>query len=263
MRAGGRRLAVITGATSGIGAAFARALAGRGYELLLTGRRREVIEQVAAGVREAHGVSVEVVIADLADLAQLARLEERVRTAAGLSMLINNAGFGNRTPFLEDSVESQLAMLRVHAEVAVRLCHAAVPRLAAARGGGAIINVASIAAFLPYPSSHLYSATKMFLVRFSEALAMSVRDQGIRVQALCPGLTHTDFHGRLGLVREAQRSRGLRRWMSAERVVARSLAALERGTVVCVPGALNRLMVAAASIAPKRIYYAVASRVRL
>jgi len=256
-----RPLAIVTGATSGIGAAFASALAAAGHDLLVTGRRREVIERVAAEIRRRHGVAVEVLIADLADPAELAALEARVRAASGLAMLVNNAGYGSRAAFLEDSSDSQAAMLRVHAEAAVRLCHAAVPPLAEA-GRGGIINVASVAAFLSNPGGIMYSATKIFLVSFSESLAMRLRATGIRVQALCPGLVRTDFHDRLGIEASRLVDRGPVRWMTADRVAALSLAALERGTVVYVPGMLNRLLLAASRALPRRLYYAVASRVR-
>lgn len=262
MSAGARErpLALVTGATSGIGAAFAAALAAQGHDLLITGRRREVIEQAAAAISARHGVEVEVIIADLSLPADVAALQERVRGEARLSVLVNNAGHGSPALFLEDSADGLAAMLRVHAEATVRLCHAAVPRLAAS--GGAIVNVASMAAFLPSPLAVMYAATKMFLVSFSESLAMSVRDRGIRVQALCPGLVRTDFHERLGLDRVLLRDRGPVRWMSAERVVALSLDALERGTVVFVPGLLNRLLLACTLALPRRLYYRLASRVK-
>ncbi len=256
-----RPLAIVTGGTSGIGAAFAAALAAGGHDLLITGRRRELIERVAAGIRERHGVGVEVRIVDLAQPAQLAAFEKRVRAAAGLRILVNNAGGGAGAPFLEDSGDSLAAMLRAQAEAAVRLCLAAVPRLAEA-GGGAIINVASMAAFLPSPMAVVYGATKRFLVSFSEALAMTVGDRGIRVQALCPGLVRTDFHQRLGLDPAQMRNRGLARWMSAERVAKLSLAALERGSVVYVPGLLNRFLLAFTRALPRRLYYALAARVK-
>lgn len=253
----GRPLAAITGATSGMGAAFARALAARGHDLLITGRRREAIEAVAADVRARAGVGVEVLIADFADPAQLAAVEERVRSAERLAVLVNNAGYGSLSGFLEKNIESHLAMLRVHVEATIRLCHAGLPRMLES-GGGAIVNVASMAAFLPSPLSALYSATKAFLVSFSESLAMDVRGGGVRVQALCPGLTRSDFHERLGL--EQSSSRGLVRWMTAEGVAGASLAALERGTVVCVPGFANRLLIAIARRLPRRLYAALAVR---
>jgi short-subunit dehydrogenase len=256
-RSSGRPLAVVTGATSGIGAAFARELAARGYDLLLTGRRREVIEGAAGGIRARAGVEVEVLIADFADPAGLAPVEERLRSAAGLTMLVNCAGYGSLSPFLDRGVESHVAMVRVHVEALVRLCSAALPRIIES-GGGAIVNVASLAAFMPSPASAMYSATKAFVVSFSESLAMDAAGRGVRVQALCPGLTRTDFHARLGL--EQSRSRGLVRWMSADAVVAASLAALERGTVVCVPGFTNRLLVALARLTPRRLYAALAAR---
>ncbi len=258
-----RPLAVVTGATSGIGAAFARALAARGHDLLITGRRRDVIQGVAAEIRDRRGVAVEVLIGDLADPAHLAALEGRIRGSSRLALLVNNAGYGSGAGFLEDTVENQVSMLRVHDEATVRLCRAAATRIA--RGGG-IVNVASMAGILTSPTSVVYGATKAFLVSFSESLAMALRDRGIRVQALCPGLTRTDFHGRLGLDREPPRGRGpvaAALWMTAERVVDASLAALARGTVVCVPGLLNRLVLAAARVVPRRLYYALASRVRV
>jgi uncharacterized protein len=259
-RGGDRPLAVVTGATSGIGAAFARALAARGFDLLLTGRRREVIEQVAAEIRAASGAAVEVMIADFADPAQLAAVEARLRAAPRLALLVNNAGYGNRRLFLEDTPDNQVAMLRVHAEAAVRLCHATARRLAEARG--AVINVASLAAFLSAPTGHLYCATKAFLVSFSESLAMSLRPSGVRVQALCPGFTRTEFHARLGLPVARLRNRGPIRWATADRVVALSLAALARDRVVYVPGLWNRVFLAVARLTPRRLYYALASKVQ-
>jgi hypothetical protein len=258
-----RTLAIVTGATSGIGAAFARALAARGHDLLITGRRRDVIESVAAEIRDGRGGAVEVLIGDLEAAAHLAALEDRIRGSTGLVMLVNNAGYGSGAGFLEDTIENQVSMLRVHAEATVRLCRAAATRIAR---GGAIVNVASMAGLLASPISVVYGATKAFLVSFSESLAMALRDRGIKVQALCPGLTRTDFHGRLGPDREPPRGRGAAAtalWMTAERVVAASLAALARGKVVCVPGLLNRLVLAAARAVPRRLYYTMASRVRL
>ncbi len=251
-----RPMSVVTGATSGIGAAFARTLAARGHDLLITGRRRDVLEGVAAEIRARHGVTVEVLVGDLLDAPHLAELEQRIMASSGLAFLVNSAGFGSGRGFLEDSVENQVSMLRVHDEATVRLCKAAATRIAA---GGAIVNVASMVGFLASPISVVYGASKAFVVSFSESLSMALRERGVRVQALCPGLTRSDFHSRMGV----GRSKGAALWMTPERVVRASLAGLARGSVVCVPGLLNRLVLAASRLLPRRLYYAIASRVRL
>ena len=246
----------ITGASSGIGAAFARELGRRGFDLILTGRRRAQLDALANALVGAHGIRVEVITAELADDAALEQLAERVRSEAQLEMLINNAGFGSGgAPFHQQDYAVHQAMLRVHVQATVRLTYAALPTLLARRQG-AIINVSSVAAFFTIPYQVMYSATKEFIRAFSEALAIELRGSGVRVQALCPGFTRTDFHARLGADPErVYRTSGPMKAMSAEEVVQASLRCLARDEVICIPGAHNRFASFLPCIVPRRLQH--------
>ncbi len=249
--------ALVTGATSGIGAAFAGLLAARGFDLILTGRREEKIRALAAELRDRHGTAVEVVLAELSVRGDLSRLAE-LSVRREVTFLVNNAGFGLGNTFAGGSLESQEAMERVHVGAALRLVHACLPAMR--RDGGAIVNVASLAGLFPLPGSVVYCASKAFLISFSQALAMELAGQGIRVQALCPGLTRSDFHERLG-PGPADSVRGRRLlWMEAGEVARRSLACLERGRVVCIPGLANRALALLRHL-PRGLYLPLASRV--
>jgi short-subunit dehydrogenase len=245
-----RRVALVTGATSGIGKAFAFHLAADGCDLILTGRRTEVITAVAAEIRAAHGVSVEVVIADFAHEQDIVRVEQRIRAMAQLDLLVNNAGYGVEGSFVDGPVEDSLTMNRVHMDTPVRFCKAALAGMLK-RGNGDIINVSSVAAFTPTPSMAAYGATKAYVNSFSEALAGSLRGTGIRVQALCPGFTKTDFHLRMGYTKAYWRNRGIIRWMEPEEVVRVSLRSLGNGRVICIPGFWNHVVLLAARTMPK------------
>ena len=233
-----RPLAFITGASSGIGAAFARRLAANGYDLIIHGRRKELLDALAAELAQKHGTRCELLIAELSEDAGIELVAKRAASAAP-DILINNAGIGTASVFADPDLAPKLAMLRVHIDASVRITHAALPAMRA-RGSGAIINVASVAGLAPSGGSVLYGASKAFLVFFSESLALDLRGSGIRVQALCPGLTHTDFHSRIGLdysrLPESM-------WQSPDAVVAESLRCLARGRTLCITGRINRLMV--------------------
>lgn len=251
----GRRSALITGATSGIGAAFARQLASEGYALILTGRREEKLRALAEELARASGVAVEIVIAELANPAEVKTLASKIKTTPDLEVLINNAGFGSQKPFHEEEIGDQEKMVSVHILTAMRLTHAALPQMLA-RGKGIIINVSSLAAFAPLPRGATYSATKAFLSSFSEAISMELAGTGVKVQALCPGFTRTDFHERLGIDRARLKSRGIVRWIAPERVVNASFRCLKRNRVICVPGFWNRVILLLLSgIIPRRLYY--------
>jgi short-subunit dehydrogenase len=234
-------LALITGASSGLGAEFARQLAGQGYALILVARRQERLEALAAELQERYGVPVEVLTADLAQPQHLRRLEKYVEGLGSLDLLVNNAGFGTHGRFFKVPAEKHLAMVDVHLKASMCLSRAALPGMIA-RGRGAIINVASLAAFFPWPRNVTYNATKAALVAFSETLALELRGTGVKVQALCPGFTHTEFH-------DTPEYQGFDRsqipalmWGKAPQVVTRSLKALEKGQVVCVPRGLDRFL---------------------
>ena len=240
--------ALITGASSGIGAAFARRLASQGHDLIIVARRAERLHALATEVQHQHGILAEVVVADLARLADIERVEQRIADSATVELLINNAGFGTVGTFSEANLDRQLDMIWVHVIACVRLSRAALPGMIA-RGHGAIINVSSPAAFFPTPGNVTYSATKAYVKAFSEALAAELTGTGVQVQVLCPGFTSTEFHATPEYQRLDVRSRipkGF--WMSADDVVAASLRALRRGQLVCIPGLNNRLLIALGQI---------------
>lgn len=229
--------ALVTGASSGIGEAFARRLARDGYDLALVARRGEVLEQLAKQLAEEHDASTRVVVADLAVAGDLARVEDLVRGGA-FGLVVNNAGFGTQGRFHELDLETETRMLRLNVEALVRLTHAALGTMVP-RNAGAIINVSSGAAFVPAATYATYAATKAFVSHFTEAIAEEQRGSRVKLQALCPGFTRTEFQDRAG-VDASQIPDFL--WMEADAVVAASLDGLARGTLVCVPGVANRAL---------------------
>jgi len=241
-----RGRAVITGASAGIGAAFARQLAAAGFDLTLVARREDRLRALADELSATHAIRAEAWPADLADAGDVAALANRLAAADDLVLLVNNAGFGTRGEFIDVPLERTLDMIRVHVLATVTLCRAAAPGMVA-RGGGAIINVSSIAAFFPSAGGANYGATKAYLNAFSEALAAELRGTGVAVQALCPGFTTTEFHD-VGDYQNFDRGQiPVPLWMPAGDVVDESLAALGRGRVIVVPGAKYRAVVAAAN----------------
>lgn len=241
-----RGRAVITGASAGIGEEFARQLAAAGFDLTLVARRAERLQALAAELSAAHGIRAEAWPADLADEADVAALARALAAADDLMLLVNNAGFGTRGEFIEVELERTLDMIRVHVLATVTLCRAAAPGMVT-RGGGAIINVSSIAAFFPSAGGANYGATKAYLNAFSEALAAELGGTGVVVQALCPGFTTTEFHD-VGDYQEFDRGQiPAPLWMPARDVVGESLAALASRRVIVVPGAKYRAIVAAAN----------------
>lgn len=247
--------ALITGASSGIGAEFAKRFAALGYDLIITGRRKDHLEQVAGAIRSQYGREATIMLGDLAEPAHLKELEELIRSSGDIEVLVNNAGRGLKKHFTEDDTphESDL-LIDLHLRTSLHLMHAAIPAMSA-RKRGTIINVSSIAGFSPTASDPTYGATKAFLTFFSEALHLVLKDKGIRIQALCSGFTWTDFHERLGIPRSQQTDRSILRWTTPEKVVEASLKGLEKGDVVCIPGFLNRLAMTIVALLPRRLYY--------
>lgn len=228
--------ALVTGASAGLGAEYARQLAASGTNLVLTARRLDRLEELARELRAGRGVTVEVIEADLSRDDGIARVERSIAGAADLDLLVNNAGFGNTAGFVRGEAAGHVDMLRVHVDATVRLTRAALPGMIA-RGRGAVVNVSSVAAFSPF-SGAMYSGTKSFLVMFSENLQAELRGKGlpIRVQALCPGLTHTEFHAAADM--DLSGVPGIF-WRRADEVVRTSLRRIGRG-VVCIPGWENK-----------------------
>lgn len=241
----GGRTALITGASSGIGEEFARQLAGHGWDLILVARRQDRLEQLAGELQAGNGIRATALPADLNDEAGVARVEACIASTEDLALLVNNAGFGLTGSFYKSDITRQVDMIRVHVVAAVRLARAAAAGMAR-RGQGAIVNVASIAAFVPLPGSVTYGATKAYLVQFSESLQMELRGTSVRVQALCPGFTYSGFHDtqEMGHFRRSSLPKIL--WMPAGPVVAASLRGLERGRVLVIPGPVNQLIALAA-----------------
>ncbi|MFF4339152.1 SDR family NAD(P)-dependent oxidoreductase [Kitasatospora sp. NPDC001540] len=236
--------ALITGATAGIGAAYANRLARDGRDLVLVARDTERLAAAAAELSGRYGVRVETLTADLATEAGIETVEDRLRDPARpVDLLVNNAGFGHRGTYLDVPVQDELDMLKVHVEAVLRLTTAAVPGMRE-RGFGAIVNVASVAAFLPRGT---YGATKAWVVNFTLGIARDLAGSGVRLQALCPGFTRTEFHQRAGMGTSSIPAWG---WLTADRVVDDSLRDLARNRPLCVPSKRYKAAVAAARLLP-------------
>lgn len=245
----GRRRALVTGASTGLGAVFAAALAGQQYDLIIVARNRERLDALAERLRQSHGIAVEVVVADLTQAVALRTVEARVAEDQALELLINNAGFATTGPFASLDPDREEAEICLNIMALMRLTRAALPGMIA-RDRGAIINVSSLAAFVPSPYDATYGATKAFVNSFTEALHEELRGTRVRVQALCPGFTHTEFQQRAGIDVSALPAYV---WTTPEAVVAASLTALRRGQLVCVPGLVNRLLALLIGVAPRRL----------
>ncbi|WP_224282185.1 SDR family oxidoreductase [Streptomyces sp. LS1784] len=236
--------ALITGATAGIGAAFARRLARSGYQLVLVARDTERLESAAADLHGRYGIEAEVLTADLATDEGIGAVEARLADSARpVDLLVNNAGFGNKGAFGAVPLQDELAMLKVHIEAILRLTTAALPGMRE-RGRGAIVNVASVAAFLPRGT---YGASKAWVVSFTQGVLRDLGGTGVRMMALCPGFTRTEFHQRAGMGTGNIPSWS---WLSAERVVDEAMRDLARGRSVSVPGKRYKVAVAIARVLP-------------
>jgi uncharacterized protein len=230
-----RPLALVTGASSGIGAAFARRLARDGYGLILVARRRHRLEELARVLPVA-----EVLPADLARDDEVARVAERIAGEPQLELLVNNAGFGTLGRFFEVDPAAQEQMHRLHVLATMRLTHAALHAMVP-RAKGAVINVSSVAAFGSAPGSVSYSATKAWMNHFTEGLELDLKSRGsaVKVQALCPGFTITEFHEAAQIDR--RRIPGWL-WMKAEDVVDASIEGLAKGELIVIPGEIYKLL---------------------
>jgi uncharacterized protein len=235
-----RPLAVVTGATAGIGNVFAKRLAASGHDLLLVARDAVRLSAVCAELSKAHGVAAEAWVGDLSTDADIARLAARLKGEARLAMLVSNAGFGTRGTLETADPEKQRQMLRLHVQATHELVSAAIPGMVE-RKQGTIIVVASVASWSPTAGNVNYNATKAYQRLYCEAAATELVGTGVTIQALCPGFTYTEFHDRLGNGRKGIPAWA---WLSADRVVDESLAqAAAKGGVVCVPGKRFKLIV--------------------
>lgn len=239
------RRALVTGASAGLGEEFARQLGARGTDLVLVARREDRLEALAAHLR-AGGRDVEVLVADLATDEGQSRVEARLQdTAQPVDLLVNNAGFGAYGDVADLSVETQLRMVEVNVLAVTRLARAALPGMTARRRGG-VINLASTAAFQPNPHAAVYGATKAYVLSLSQALHEEVAGDGVRVLALCPGVTPTEFQEVADIAVPLPDAV----LTSPAQVVAAGLRAFARRRAVEVPGLANRVAAAASSTGP-------------
>jgi len=255
-----RQRALITGASAGIGAEFARQLAARGCDLVLTARREDRLRELATELRDAHGIDVDVVADDLTDPSAPDRIvAAATRNAHTIDILINDAGYGVPGRYDKVDWETHARFMQVLVTAPLQLCHLLLPTMRE-RGYGRIVNVASLAGLVPStPGNTLYGPAKAFLMRVSQALATENRAHGIHVCALCPGFTHSEFH-------DVSRARKLVSklpgwmWSDADDVVRQGLDAVERGRVVCVPGRVNRAIKVLMDVLPDRVALGLVAR---
>jgi len=242
-----QRTALVTGPTSGIGLSFAHRLARSGHDLVLVSRTRDRLETLAGELGDLYGVEAEVLVADLGDRDQLAPVEDRLADPSQpIDLLVNNAGFGLKHPFLENSVDQEQYLLDVLVTAVLRLTHAALKPMVD-RGDGAIVNVSSVAGYVPRGT---YSAAKAYVTSLSEWADVTYRDRGVRVMALLPGFTRTEMHQRMQVGRD---SAPWWMWLDVDRVVRDGLKDLERGLTVSIPSKRYKALAAAAKYTPSGV----------
>lgn len=263
-----RLLAVVTGASSGIGEEFARQLAARGYDLLLIARREDRLKALAGELAAPHHVAVDTMAADLATDEGRAALVGRVLSAPNFGLLVNNAGFGMSGMFHKLDLDVQDRMHRLHVLTTLALSHAALENLMARTdvdGRCGIINVSSVAGFEQAPTSVSYNATKAWMTSFTNGLAieLTVQQSSVKVQALCPGFTYSEFHDRMAMDRSPIPKQ---LWLDAGFVVAESLRGFDRGQLIVVPDWRYKIIVAFLRATPgavvRRISAALGRRYR-
>ncbi|MDT8429063.1 MAG: SDR family NAD(P)-dependent oxidoreductase [Pseudomonadales bacterium] len=253
------RLALITGATSGIGAAYAEAFAKRGYALLLTGRRELELNQLADRLAQEFAIRVTVQIGDLSRPQDLQALVDTVSQLAELGALVNNAGYAVDGRLGEIDWQQHQALLDVHVTATTRLSHAALPNLLKTKG--ILINVASVASWIPTTQSVLYGPTKAYVRSFTESVGLAYRAEGLRALALCPGFTITDFHSRMGIDADRfYKKKGFTRAWTAEEVVEQSFRDLDKGRLISVQGWNYRLLVFLVRHLPLRVLFGILGR---
>ncbi|HYU80477.1 MAG TPA: SDR family oxidoreductase [Vicinamibacterales bacterium] len=255
-----RRHALVTGASSGIGLAFARQLASRGYDLVVTARRRDRLETLAEELRQTHRVNAHVLVDDLSDAGAPERLARAIAEAGiAVDILINNAGYGVPGRYVSTSWEQQRAFLQVMVVAVSELTHRLLPGMIE-RQWGRVVNVASVAGLLPGVAGHtLYAASKAYMIAFSESLALETAEHGVHVTASCPGFTLSEFHDVTGTRHQVNQMPGFM-WLDADRVARESYDAVMAGKVVYVPGRVYRSLTTIARLLPRRVVTKVMTR---
>jgi len=231
-------IALITGASSGIGAEFTRQLAAQGFDLIIVARRKDRLENLSKELQEKFSINAEIFVADLSNMDDNKKLVAKILEIDNLDVLINNAGFGITNTFLKIDLKQHIDMINVHFTSTVMFCHAALPGMIK-RKKGVIINTSSTAAIHRSPMSVMYTTTKSAVTVFSELIKERIKNTGVYIQSLCPGFTYSEFH-------DTESMRGFQRdwfpkenWMDAEDVVSLSLEAVKNGEVIFIPGRLN------------------------
>lgn len=251
-----RRTALVTGASAGIGEALCRVLAQHGFDLVLVARRADRLEALAAELQQRWPVTALAMPADLADPDTPRRLQEELASrGVNVDVLVNNAGYGIHGCFSDTSWKTQADFLQVLLTSVVELTHRFLPAMKQ-RGWGRVLNVASVAAFLPERPGDMYSPVKRFMVSTSRSQALELAGTGVSVTALCPGFTYTEFHDVLGTREQVSRMPRWA-WMDAETVAHQGYDAMMKGRTVHVTGRLNRLATWVAPLVPAKLVYAL------
>jgi len=250
---------LITGATGGIGKSFAQWFAARNYRLLLTDLSDSTLLELSQQLKKQFPVEIQFEAMDLTHGEQIAAFMRKFSSEDAIDALVNCAGFGEGVEFCDETLERQLRMIRVHITATVQLVHAILPDMVRKKRGK-IITVASMAAFTPSPGSSIYAATKSFLNSFMESIHMEVHEHGIQVMSLCPGLTHTEFHGKLQVEGKRSKVNKIIPWMESDKVVKIAMKGLEKGQVVCVPGCVNKAVKKMIPILPRGLFYALSEK---
>ena len=255
-----KRTALVTGASAGLGEAFAEVFAAEGFDVVVTARREERLRALAARLQRTYGVRVDVIVDDLEDPAAPARLCDRIASlGCAIDALVNNAGYGVPGVYTATPWERHATFLQIMVVAPSELTHRLLP-LMIERGYGRIINVASLAGLVPAPAGHtLYAASKAYLIKFSEALSKEVRRYGVHVTAVCPGFTHTEFHDVLG-TRQMMNSMPDFMWMDADAVAREGLAAVMEGRPIHVTGSVNRTIATLVRFLPQWLVGVIARR---
>jgi short-subunit dehydrogenase len=255
-----QEVVLITGGTGGIGAAFARYFAEKGFDLIITGRPGDKVYPCIKNLSEKHHVNVEIIPAELSKTEDVSKIENIIRENNGIEILINNAGFGLPNLFWEEDINSLEKMIMVHINAPMRFIYAALPNMMNKRKG-IIINVSSLASFLPIPRDSVYSATKLFQNSLMESLHISLKEMGIKIQVLCPGFVRTDFHKNLSGDPAEMKKREIIPWMHPDEVVKISIKNLRRkNKVIIIPGFTSNILKFVYSIIPYPVYYQIANK---